>query len=128
MRLLSGLRIRARLLLLLTFSVMSLVMLGLFAAWTIKNGAEGAGVFIEVEFETARALSEVRAAVGSARRYEKDIFLNLGNEAETDRYTKLWTDELVNIRKGIERTKVVAQPEQLVLLSVMQQGVANYSA
>ena len=128
MRLLSGLRIRARLLLLLTFSVMSLVLLGLFAAWTIKDGAEGAGVFIEVEFETARALSEVRAAVGGARRYEKDIFLNLGNEAETDRYTKLWTEELVNIRKGIERTKVVAQPEQLVLLSVMQQGVANYSA
>jgi methyl-accepting chemotaxis protein len=95
MFLLNGLRIQPRLLLLLVFSVLALVSMGAFSALTIQAEASRATAFIDGEFESVRALSEVRAAIGNARRYEKDIFLDMGEETETERYTALWTAELV---------------------------------
>ena len=119
--------IRARLLLLLVFSVAALAVLGLFSAWTIQVGAGQAAGFIDGEFESVRALSAVRSAVGNARRYEKDLFLNMGDEKETERYTQLWTAELENIRVAIASARGVAQPAEVVMLETMQKGVDNYA-
>jgi methyl-accepting chemotaxis protein len=119
--------IRTRLLILLVLSVTALVALGLFSAWTIQVGAGQAAGFIDVEFESVRALSAVRSSVGNARRYEKDLFLNMGDEKETDRYTQLWGTELENIQTAIAEARRVAQPAELVFLDTMQHSVDNYA-
>jgi methyl-accepting chemotaxis protein len=126
MHFLSTLKIRTRLLLLLTFSLIALLALGAFSALSIKIGADGATSFIDVEFASVRALSDVRAAVGNARRYEKDIFLNMGDEKETGRYTQLWAAELRKIRTAIVQARAVTQPADLEILNKMQTGVDNY--
>jgi methyl-accepting chemotaxis protein len=126
MNFLLNIRIRSRLLLLLVFSVLTLVALGGFSSWTIMTLADRATGFIDTEFESMRSLNEVRAAVGNARRYEKDIFLNMGAEEETERYTKLWSAEIEKIRKTIADTKLVAAPADTETLDTLLAGVNRY--
>ncbi len=94
MQILAGFRIRSRLLLLLVFSVLALLLLGAFSSWTITREAARATNFIDLEFASVQALSDVRAAIGNARRYEKDIFLTMGDEKETTHYEQLWRAEV----------------------------------
>jgi methyl-accepting chemotaxis protein len=126
MNVLTSFNIRTRLLLLLGFSMAALGMLGIFSAWTIQVAAGQASAFIDVEFESVRALSEVRSSVGNARRYEKDVFLNMGDEKETERYVKLWTTEVGNIRTATALAKTLAQPAELAMLDALQKGIDNY--
>jgi hypothetical protein len=72
MNILNKLSIRSRLILVLVFTGLAIVSLGAFSSLTIKTETNEAANFIDGEFESVVALSEVRAAVGNARRYEKD--------------------------------------------------------
>jgi methyl-accepting chemotaxis protein len=126
MLILSKLRIRSRLMLLLVFSVLALVALGAFSSLTMQSEAQRATAFIDGEFESVRALSDVRASIGSARRYEKDIFLNMGEESETDRYTKLWKLEVLGTRHAISHAQSLAQPTEATMLNNMLQGIDVY--
>ena len=127
MAFLARLRIRSRLLLLLAFSVVALLALGIFSATTIQVEAARATAFIDSEFESERTLSEVRAAVGSARRFEKDIFLTMGNEQDTERYTALWNAEVSNIDQSIARSQSLAQPAERALLDTMLNSTHVYT-
>ncbi len=124
---LASFRIRSRLLILLTFTVTAMAMLGIFSVWTLQRGSNQATAFIDTEFASVRALSDVRAAVGNARRYEKDLFLNMGAAEETERYTQLWKAEVVHIRTAIEHAKLVTQPDEAGMLLSMQQGIDRYA-
>jgi methyl-accepting chemotaxis protein len=128
MAILARLRIRSRLLLLLAFSVAALMVLGAFSALTIQTEASRATSFIDSEFESVRALSDVRAAVGGARRFEKDIFLTMGVDQDTERYTALWSAEVSKIEQSIARTQSLAQPAELVVLDSMLKSTHTYAA
>jgi methyl-accepting chemotaxis protein len=127
MNILARLRIRSRLLLLLTFSIVALMGLGTFAAFTIQTEASRATAFIDSEFESVRALSDVRAAVGSARRFEKDIFLTMGDEKDTERFTELWNAEVVHISQSIARSQSLAQPAEQQILQSMLKSTSIYA-
>jgi methyl-accepting chemotaxis protein len=127
MALLARLRIRSRLMLLLAFSILALIVLGAFSAFTIQNEADRATSFIDSEFESVRALSDVQAAVGGARRYEKDIFLTMGVEQDTERYTALWNAEVSKIVKSIARSQSLAQPAELAALNAMLKSTYTYA-
>ena len=126
MALLARLRIRSRLLLLLVFSVVALLALGVFSAFTIQTEAARATAFIDTEFESVRALSDVRATVGNARRFEKDIFLTMGVESDTERYTKLWGVEVSLVQESITRSQALAQPAEQAVLQGMRQSLDAY--
>lgn len=128
MNALARFQIRTRLFGLLFFSTAALVALGLFSAWTIQVGASLATTFIDVEFASVQSLSEVRSAVGNARRFEKDLFLNMGDEAATDNYAKLWTAEVAAIGASIAHARTVTQPSESGLLDTLQAGVEKYVA
>ena len=128
MAILTRLRIRSRLLLLLAFSVVALLALGVFSALTIQVEVARATGFIDSEFEAERTLSDVRAAVGSARRFEKDIFLTMGSEQDTERYTALWNTEVSNIDQSIARSQSLAPPAERVVLDTMLKSTRTYSA
>jgi methyl-accepting chemotaxis protein len=127
MALLARLRIRSRLMLMLAFSILALMVLGAFSAFTIQNEADRATSFIDSEFESVRTLSDVQAAVGGARRYEKDIFLTMGVEQDTERYTVLWNAEVSKIVKSIARSQSLAQPAELAALDAMLKSTNTYA-
>ncbi len=125
---LSGFRIRSRLLLLLGFSVLALGLVGGFSAWTMQREADRATAFIDTEFESVRALADVQAAIGNARRYEKDILLTMGDEQDTERTTALWKSEVEAVGQTIARTRALAAPGERMLLDQMQQGMDHYAS
>ncbi len=127
MPMLASFRIRSRLLLLLVFSVLALVLLGAFSSWTITREAARATNFIDLEFTSVQALSEVRAAVGNARRYEKDIFLTMGDEKETAHYEQLWRGELDKVRASVKRAQAVLGPNEVAQLQTMRRGLDGYA-
>ena len=127
MQILASFRIRSRLLLLLVFSVLALVVLGAFSSWTITREAARATDFIDLEFTSVQALSEVRAAVGNARRYEKDIFLTMGDEKETSQYEQLWRGEVDRVRATLKRTQTVLGPMEVAQLQTMGHGLDGYA-
>ena len=128
MQWLTGLRIRSRLMLLLRFSVLAVLALGVFSSLTIKNEADRATAFIDSEFESVRALSDVQVAVGNARRYEKDILLTMGDEKDTERNTALWKTEVNTLRQAISRARALASPAERSFLDQMQLGMDHYAS
>jgi methyl-accepting chemotaxis protein len=126
MNVLKSISIRARMILLLVFAGLAILSLGLFSSLTIKRQTAEAANFIASEFESVAALSEVRAAVGNARRYEKDVFLNMGDDKETERYTGLWTAEIAGIRKAIDKSLSLAAGSESGMLQEMQKGIDGY--
>ena len=128
MAMLARLRIRSRLFLLLVFSVLALVVLGAFSSLTIRAEAHRATDFIDGEFASVRVLGEVRAAIGNARRYEKDIFLTMGDEKETEHYTVLWKGEVRHVHTAIAQSVALASPAELILLEEMRIGIGRYAA
>jgi methyl-accepting chemotaxis protein len=126
MNALAKLQIRTRLFGLLIFSTAALLALGFFSAWTIQRGASHATDFIDVEFASVQALSDVRSAVGNARRYEKDVFLTMGDEAATEKFVKLWTAEVDAIATSIAHARTVTLPAESRLLDAMQAGAQKY--
>ncbi len=127
MTILTKLRIQSRLLFLLVFSVLALVALGAFSAITIKTEADRATTFIDREFESVRTLSDVRAAIGNARRFEKDIFLTMGDEKDTERFTGLWKAEVVHIREAIAQSVALATPSEAAMLETLLAGINAYA-
>lgn len=128
MVLLARLRIRSRLLLLLLFSVLALVGLGAFSSLTIQTEANRATAFIDGEFESVRVLSDVRAAIGNARRFEKDVLLTMGDEQETERYAALWSAEVAKIRLALDQSAALASPDEVALLARLRTGIDGYAA
>ena len=126
MNYLFNIRIRSRLLLLLAFSLAALLALGAFSSLTIQRETDRATAFIDGEFEAVQAVSEVRSAFGNARRYEKDVFLNMGDENETLRYTDLWKAEIGAVRKAIARGLTLASPAEAAMLKGMLKGIEGY--
>ena len=111
MKLLQNLRIRYRLYLLLALALVGLIALGTFSTMTILREAGRATAFIDGDFESVAALSDVRTSIGNARRFEKDIFLTMGDEVETERYVKAWNGEIVHVRAAMLRSQRLARPD-----------------
>jgi methyl-accepting chemotaxis protein len=80
------------------------------------------------ELETIKHLGQARAAVGNMRRFEKDLFLNMGDEGATAAYLKKWRDET---RLGAElmrsAQKLLGSREQATV-ETMLAGLGRYTA
>lgn len=126
MKLLQNLRIRYRLYLLLALALVGLIALGTFSTMTILREAGRATAFIDGDFESVAALSDVRSSIGNARRFEKDIFLTMGDEVETERYVKAWNGEIVHVRAAMLRSQRLARPDEGALLDAMRAGLDGY--
>ncbi|HWH74388.1 MAG TPA: methyl-accepting chemotaxis protein [Methylibium sp.] len=124
---LAALLIRTRLLLLLALSSLVLVALGLYSGLQLSLEAQRADDTLRSTLAAVGLLAEIRAGVGNARRYEKDQFLNLGDEEQTERYRKLWSGEVDTLLRRLDeaRQSMPAQREQATL-DALRLGLSNY--
>ena len=126
MRWLTSLLIRTRLLLLLAAMSAVAVGLGLYGALQLSRETERADVALQSNLSAVRTLGEMRAGVGNARRYEKDMFLNLGNEEHTERYRQLWAKEIEGFMQRLDATQGGLLAQQRDALDALRRGIANY--
>ena len=115
---------------LLLFLLVVLGVVGYIGTSTIAGTTiqmlEGDGMVAE---HAARA----RANVGNLRRYEKDIFLNIGNDEKVAGYIKEWKADnekllarLSDIEKGADKTDEAKADREIV--KVMRSELAVYDA
>jgi methyl-accepting chemotaxis protein len=126
MRWLTSVLIRTRLLLLLAAMSVVAIGLGLYGALQLSREADRADATLQSNMTAVRSLGEMRAGVGNARRYEKDMFLNMGNEEHTERYRKLWAKEVDGFMQRLDATQGGLLAQQREALDVLRKGIANY--
>ena len=121
------LQIRSRLLLLLLVFGVVVAALGVQGWLQLSGEARQADDMLKHNVSVMHHLGDLRAGVGNARRYEKDLFLNMGDEAATERYRKLWSAEVENILALVEacRQELPAASREL---DALKKGISNYRA
>ena len=127
MLLLSNLKIRSRLLLMLGFSILALCVVGGFSAYAVASNASLAGHFIDTEFQAVQVLGEVRTGLGDTRRAEKDVFLHMGDEADTERFTKAWRQNFANTQDAVARARGFTSGEDSQRLDALASALVAYA-
>ncbi|MGA0609428.1 methyl-accepting chemotaxis protein [Caldimonas sp. KR1-144] len=123
---LSDLKIRTRLMLLLALTCLVAVALGVYAGLQLSREAERADATLRTNMAAMRALGDVRTGVANARRYEKDQFLNLGNEEQTEHYRKLWQAEIDALLARIGEASAGLPEAQHAVVERLAEGISNY--
>ncbi|MBI5100998.1 MAG: methyl-accepting chemotaxis protein, partial [Nitrospirae bacterium] len=67
---------------------------------------------LDQEGAVAEHSGRLRANIVGARRFEKDIFINIGSMDKTDGYFKEWTEEVDAVKKRIESIEKVAKSKE----------------
>jgi methyl-accepting chemotaxis protein len=116
------------LLLVLGFSVAALSVVGGFAAFSIASGADLAGRFIDTEFQAVQVLGAVRTGLGDVRRAEKDVLLHMGDEADTERFTRIWNQNLDKTLDTIGQAKNLTEGADSAHLDQLTTALTAYSA
>src|SRR5512133_672596 len=86
------------------FGLMLLIMIvvGLTGYWGVDKSTTATIHMIKGDASISEYAARARANVIGLRRYEKDLFLNIGNKAKTDDYFKKWQEQQEHTSKRLE--------------------------
>ena len=94
--------IRTRLMALGLLSVLALLLIGGDGLWAMARTKQDFQHYVTQDVEALVQLSEVRAGVGNLRRYEKDILVNMGDDAAVKRYHEEWQKTFDGVGKNLD--------------------------
>ncbi|WP_326538348.1 methyl-accepting chemotaxis protein [Pseudorhodoferax sp.] len=90
----SSISVRAKLALLFVAAAAGVLLVTASGLYGLRSSAQQTRSLVAQDFTVLRQLGELRAAIGNMRRYEKDMFLNLGEAADLARYHQSWRKEV----------------------------------
>jgi methyl-accepting chemotaxis protein len=79
------------------------------------------------ELESIKQLGRARSSVGNMRRFEKDLFLNMGDEAATAAYLKKWRDETRDGAAQMRAGKALLAAADQSTVEAMIAGLSRYT-
>src|SRR5437868_7071108 len=122
----SSLSLKARIL--ISFGVLVLILVGTttFAYSQLRASAELAQQALHVDANMAEAAARAQVHALGLRRFEKDFFLNMGNEEEQRGYLVKWQHEDSGLREQIDALLKGAAPEDRPEIASIQQERAVY--
>jgi methyl-accepting chemotaxis protein len=123
---LSRLSVRAKLGLLVAVFSAGMVLVTVLSFWGLNQAVAASQSMVAGEMQAVQWLGDTRAAVGNARRYEKDLFLNLAEEDKLKAYQKSWAAELDRLNATLERLKPLLDTEQQASADQMSAAVGRY--
>ena len=89
---LKNMNIGTRLLLSFGMVLLLLIAVAVSGYWGVKSGEHTTATLLDTEGQIARQSARARADILELRRYEKDIFLNLGDPGKVADYYKMWEE------------------------------------
>lgn len=92
----------------------------------LRSAASAATHAMDNDVAAVTRLGQARAAVGNMRRYEKDLFLNMGDEKAAQGYLKHWRAEVVKGEELMKSCQEVLVVEERPQVAAMLTGLANY--
>jgi methyl-accepting chemotaxis protein len=75
---------------------------------------------------SASALLHAQAAVGNARRFEKDLFLNIADAGAVGKYRKQWTESMASVRERIDAAGKLLPAGDQPALAQLREGIGAY--
>lgn len=106
--------------------LVSLLILGGIGLGALIDTTHSQRRFMEGSFVTAVDASEIRAAVGNLRRYEKEMFLNFGDEELLSKLLQQWTQQFDIASDRAQRLKSRASKNQQAPALAFLQGLGDY--
>ena len=125
---LSAVSVRAKLALLVGAATASLLLVVAAGAFGARHLGERTHSIVDRDFAAVRSLGELRAQVGNLRRYEKDMFLNMGDETALDRYQASWRKEADAAQAELARLGGKLDDSQRDAVGRMGDGLKGYRA
>ncbi|MFT7401886.1 MAG: nitrogen fixation/metabolism regulation signal transduction histidine kinase, partial [Hydrogenophaga sp.] len=118
--------VRHKLLLLCALFATGLLTLALITVWALRDSSQQVQQLVQTELAASSLLGDVRGSLGNMRRYEKDLFLNLADEQELQRYHSAWQAAVaVTVTKLGELNALVGSAAQ-VEIQKMADGIERY--
>ncbi|MGQ0710587.1 MAG: methyl-accepting chemotaxis protein [Rhodoferax sp.] len=124
---LQRMQIRQRLWLVVGFALLALALVGGFSVHTLVREAARTGAFVDGAFQAVQVLGDVRTGLGRLRQAEKDVFLHMGVEEDTERHTAQWRAALAQTRQAMARARPVLQGADAQTLVAMDVALGRYA-
>ena len=106
-----------------------LLIVGIAGIWGVKSMQRTAMHMLEEEGVWAEHTARARANINAARRYEKDMFLNIGAADKVDKYYAEWKEEVESTHKRIaDLEKLTGVKQALEAAATMKANLAVYEA
>lgn len=122
-------KIGSRLLLGFGLVLLVLIIIGGAGYWGVRSVTHKTATMLQTDAQISENASRARANIIGLRRYEKDIFLNLGNQQKETEYLKDWDNEHEHLLKRIEDAeKAVYLQAEKDMLKDMKSELASYEA
>lgn len=97
--------------------------------WGVDSITGKVVAMLQTDSNISENASRSRANVVGMRRYEKDLYINIGNRQKEEEYLKKWQEEQDHLGKRMaELEKVVYLKEEKDQLKEMQAEMKNYDA
>ncbi len=124
---LKNLRIGARLGAAFGLLLFMLVVISIIGYWGTSSVSGTALFILDGDAHMQEHASRARANTNAMRRYEKDLFLNIGNSEKESEYLKKWTSEKEHLEARLaDLDKYAAKQEERDAVKAMKADLAIY--
>ncbi|MDH4164435.1 MAG: methyl-accepting chemotaxis protein [Nitrospirota bacterium] len=109
---LNNLRIGARLGVGFSFLLLMLIIISIVGYWGASSVSGTALFILEGDAHMQEHASRMRANVNAMRRYEKDLFLNIGNGEKESEYLKKWKEDNDSVHERLKDMEKYADHQE----------------
>ncbi|TSK05175.1 MAG: HAMP domain-containing protein [Geobacter sp.] len=115
----------------LGFGIMLLIVIAVGGTgyWGVRESTQTTIAMLQGDASISEHASRARANVVGMRRYEKDLYLNIGDRGKEKEYLGKWSeqrDHLLNRLKDLE--KIVVLPKEKEAIKAMREELSAYEA
>jgi len=119
--------IRTRLFVLAAVSVLSMLIVGGDGVWSLARSNTNFERFVAEDVQSLQLIAQLHAGVGNLRRYEKDVLINIGDDAALKKYRESWQATADGVVKRLdELDKLEVSTEVRALVPKLRTSLASY--
>ena len=121
-------RIRYKLRIGFGVSALVIALVGGFGVYETHTISTASNEAINVGMKLVEHSQRMRANINMMRRYEKDLFLNLGDGESIDKYEKSWEEARAHAKQRMEQMgKLVDEPKHKETLATINRNLDAYA-
>ena len=123
---LGAVSVRARLTLLAGLASLAVLAATALGATALHFSSQRGSLVVDKPLAGAQALAQAKAALGNARRYEKDLLINLDDAAEVQKYEKSWTHAVEEATAKVALANAALGDSEKASFERLISGLAGY--